>query len=180
MRLSEEAMSRTLARAALVLTLFAGASASAQSLVPGQTRMRVGTTMITVGPLVDGKVMVETWRGMARVTGYVEAQALARWTDSSWALVDSQRGVALAAVTYEYADGTKKVEYKSPYLSLGPGMSLMIDRIDRDNVSRFALYAVEHKRERRVYIIMSKSDVAALLGAMRDAAMGQVAASDAR
>lgn len=173
-------MSRTLARTALVLAFAFGASASAQSLVPGQTRMRVGATMLTIGPLVNGKVMVEAWRGMARITGFVDAQALTPWTDSSWALVDSQRGAPLAAVTYEYADGTKKIEYKSPYLSLGPGMSLMIDRIDRDGVSRYALYAVEAARERRIYILMSRSDVATLLGAMRDAAMGPVAASEPR
>ena len=173
-------MSRTLARSALIVAFTFGASASAQSLVPGQTRMRVGATMLTVGPLVDGKVLVEAWRGMARITGYVDAQALTRWTDSSWALVDSQRGVPLAAVTYEYADGTKKIEYKSPYLSIGPSMTLMIDRIDRDNVSRYALYAVDGTWERRIYILMSRSDVATLLGAMRDAAMGQVAASEPR
>ena len=173
-------MSRTLARTALALAFMIGASASAQSLVPGQTRMRVGATMLTVGPLMDGKVMVDAWRGMQHITGYVDAQVLTRWTDSSWALVDSQRGAPLAAVTYEYADGTKKVEYKSPYLSLGPGMSLMIDRIDRDGVSRYALYVVEATRERRIYIVMSRSDVSTLLGAMRDAAMGPVAASEPR
>ena len=173
-------MSRTVARTALMLALAFGASASAQSLVPGQTRMRVGTTMLTIGPLSDGRVLVEAWRGMARITGYVEAGRLAQWTDSSWALVDSQRGVPLAAVTYEYADGSKKIEYKSPYLSLGPSMSLMIDRIDRDDVSRYALYAVDGARERRVYIILTRSDVATLLGAMRDAATGQIAATDPR
>ena len=173
-------MPRTLVRTALILAFAVGAPASAQSLVPGQTRMRVGTTMLTIGPLVDGKVLVEAWRGMARITGYVEAERLARWTDSSWALVDSHRGVPLAAVTYEYADGSKKIEYKSPYLSLGPSMSMMVDRIDRDNVSRFALYAVDGTRERRVYIILTRSDVATLLGAMRDAAMGPVAATEPR
>lgn len=173
-------MPRTLVRTALILAFAVGAPASAQSLVPGQTRMRVGTTMLTIGPLVDGKVLVEAWRGMARITGYVEAERLARWTDSSWALVDSHRGVPLAAVTYEYADGSKKIEYKSPYLSLGPSMAMMVDRIDRDNVSRFALYAVDGTRERRVYIILTRSDVATLLGAMRDAAMGPVAATEPR
>lgn len=180
-------MPRTLARTALIIVFAFGASASAQSLgpstqplVPGQTRMRVSTTMLTIGPLVDGRVLVEAWRGMARITGYVEAERLAQWTDSSWALVDSHRGVPLAAVTYEYADGSKKVEYKSPYLSLGPSMSMMIDRIDRDDVSRYALYVVDNARERRVYIILTRSDVATLLGAMRDAATGQVAATDPR
>ena len=173
-------MPRTLARTALILAFVCGASASAQSLVPGQTRMRIGTTMLTVGPLNDGRVLIEAWRGMARITGYVEAERLARWTDSSWALVDSHRGVPLAAVTYEYADGSKKVEYKSPYLLMGRAMSLMIDRIDRDNESRYALYAVDGTRERRVYIIMTRSDVATLLGAMRDAATGQIAISEPR
>jgi hypothetical protein len=176
----EEDMHRTLARTALIVALAFGTSASAQSLVPGQTRMRVGTTMLTIGPLTHGKVLVEAWRGMARITGFVDADALARWTDSSWALVDSQRGVALAAVTYEYGDGSRKIEYKSPYLSLGPSMSMMIDRIDRDSVSRFALYAIDDARERRVYIIMTRSDVATLLGAMRDAATGQIAVSEPR
>jgi hypothetical protein len=171
-------MQHRLVRIALITALAIGVPASAQSLVPGQTRMRIGTTMLTIGPLTDGQVMVEAWRGMARITGSVEAQTLAHWTDSSWALVDATRGVALAAVTYEYPDGSTKVEYKSPYLSLGPGMSLMIDRIDRDGVSRFALYAVEAKRERLIYIIMTRSDVATLLGAMRDAATGQVAATE--
>ena len=173
-------MPRRLARIALVIALTVGASAPAQSLVPGQTRMRVGATMLTIGPLDNGKVMVEAWRGMARITGFVEAAALTRWTDSSWALVDAQRGVPLAAVTYEYADGTTKIEYKSPYLSLGPGMSMMIDRIDRDGVSRYALYALDGPRERRIYILMTRSDVATLLGAMRDAASGHVAASEPR
>ena len=173
-------MPRRLARIALVIALTAGASASAQSLVPGQTRMRVGATMLTIGPLENGKVMVEAWRGMARITGFVEAAAVTRWTDSSWALVDAQRGVPLAAVTYEYADGTKKIEYKSPYLSLGPGMSMMIDRIDRDGVSRYALYALDSPRERRIYILMTRSDVATLLGALSEAASGQVAASEPR
>jgi hypothetical protein len=113
---------------------------------------------------------------MARITGYVEAASLARWTDSSWALVDSQRGAPLAAVTYDYPDGSKKIEYKSPYLSLGPSLALMIDRIDQDGVSRFALYATDDVRERRVYIIMTRSDVSTLLGAMGDAALGQTAA----
>src|SRR5688572_31860418 len=98
MRFSEEDMSRTLARVALVLAFALGASASAQSLVPGQTRMRVGTTMLTIGPLVDGRVLVEAWRGMARVTGYVEAGRLVQWTDSSWALVDSHREIGRAHV----------------------------------------------------------------------------------
>lgn len=173
-------MPRTLVRTALILAFALGASASAQSLVPGQTRMRVGTTMLTIGPLVDGRVLIEAWRGMARVTGYVEASRLVQWTDSSWALVDSHRGVPLAAVTYEYADGSKKIEYKSPYLSLGPSMSMMIDRVDRDDISRYALYALDGTRERRVYIILTRSDVATLLGAMRDAATGQIAASEPR
>ncbi|HEY7408868.1 MAG TPA: hypothetical protein VH638_11435 [Gemmatimonadaceae bacterium] len=174
-------MQHTLARTAVIIALIVGASASAaQSLVPGQTRMRIGTTMLTVGPVTDGKVLVEAWRGMARITGAVDADVLARWTDSSWALVDGQRGVALAAVTYEYPDGSTKIEYKSPYLSLGPGMSMMIDRIDRDGASRFALYAVEAARERRVYIVMTRSDVSTLLGAMRDAAMGSIAISEPR
>jgi len=173
-------MPRTLARTALIIAFALGATASAQSLVPGQTRMRVGTTMLTIGPLFDGKVLVEAWRGMARITGYVEAERLAQWTDSSWALVDSHRGVPLAAVTYEYADGSKKIEYKSPYLSLGPAMSMMIDRIDRDDVSRYALYAIDGARERRVYIILTRSDVTTLLGAMRDAALGQIAVSEPR
>jgi hypothetical protein len=170
-------MHRTLARTAAVLAFALGTSASAQSLVPGQTRMRVGTTMVTIGPLAYGRVPVEVWRGMARITGYVEAERLAQWTDSSWSLVDSQRGVALAAVTYEYADGSKKIEYKTPYLTLGPTAVMMIDRIDQDGESRFALYATEGARERKVYIVMSRSDVATLLGAMRDAATGQVTAA---
>ena len=86
-------MHRTLARTALIVAFAFGASASAQSLVPGQTRMRVGTTMLTIGPLTNGRVLVEAWRGMARITGFVDADALTRWTDSSWALVDSRRGV---------------------------------------------------------------------------------------
>jgi hypothetical protein len=173
-------MPRTLVRTALILAFALGASASAQSLVPGQTRMRVGTTMLTIGPLVDGRVLVEAWRGMARVTGYVEAGRLVQWTDSSWALVDSHRGVPLAAVTYEYADGSKKIEYKSPYLSLGPSMSMMIDRVDRNDISRYALYALDGTRERRVYILLTRSDVATLLGAMREAATGQIAVSEPR
>ena len=173
-------MPRTLARTALIIAFALGATASAQSLVPGQTRMRVGTTMLTIGPVFDGKVLLEAWRGMARITGYVEAERLVQWTDSSWALVDSHRGVPLAAVTYEYADGSKKIEYKSPYLLLGRSMSLMIDRIDQDNVSRYAFYAVDGTRERRIYIVMTRSDVATLLGAMRDAATGQIAVSEPR
>jgi hypothetical protein len=170
-------MHRTLARTAAIVAFALGTSAAAQSLVPGQTRMRVGMTMLTIGPLANGKVMVEAWRGMAQITGYVDAEALARWVDSSWALVDSQRGVPLAAVTYDYADGSKKIEYKSPYLTLGPSMAMMIDRIDRDGESRFALYAFDNARDhRRLYIVMSRSDVATLLSAMRDAATGQVAA----
>jgi hypothetical protein len=172
----EEDMHRVLARTAAILALALATSASAQSLVPGQTRMRVGTTMVTIGPLAHGKVLVEVWRGMARITGYVDAESLARWTDSSWALVDSQRGVELAARTSQYPDGSTKIEYKSPYLSLGPSMAMLIDRIDRDGTSRYALYAFEHARERRVYIVMSRSDVATLLAAMRDAATGQVTA----
>jgi hypothetical protein len=170
-------MHRMLARIAVIVALALGTSASAQSLVPGQTRMRVGMTMLTIGPLADGWVPIEAFRGMARVTGYVEAGALARWVDSSWALVDSQRGVPLSAVTYEYADGSKKIEYKSPYLSLGPSVMMMIDRVDRDGASRFALYATDGAREHhRVYVLMSRSDVETLLNAMRDAAVGQTAA----
>ncbi len=170
-------MHRLLARTALIVALALGTSAAAQSLVPGQTRMRVGMTILTIGPRTDGMVLVEAFRGMARVTGYVEAGYLARWVDSSWALVDSQRGVPLSAVTYEYADGSKKIEYKSPYLSLGPSMVLMIDRIDRDSTSRFALYATDGAREHhRVYVVMTRSDVETLLNAMRDAATGQIAA----
>ena len=86
-------MPRRLAGIALVVALAAGAPAPAQSLVPGQTRMRVGATMLTIGPLNDGKVMVEAWRGMARITGYVDAAVVTRWTDSSWALVDAQNRV---------------------------------------------------------------------------------------
>jgi hypothetical protein len=170
-------MHRTLARTAAIVAFALGTSASAQSLVPGQTRMRVGMTMLTIGPVTEGYVLVDAFRGMARITGYVEAGALARWVDSSWALVDSQRGVPLSAVTYEYADGSKKIEYKSPYLSLGPSMVLMIDRVDRDGVSRFALYATDGAREHhRLYVFMSRSDVETLLNAMRDAATGQVTA----
>jgi hypothetical protein len=170
-------MHRTFARAAAIIAFVFGTSALAQSVVPGQTRMRVGTTMLTIGPVTQGQVLVEVWRGMARITGYVEAERLARWTDSSWSLVDSQAGVALAAVTYEYADGSKKIEYKSPYLTLGPTAAMMIDRIDQDGASRFALYATEGARERKVYIIMSRSDVATLLGAMRETAAGHVTAA---
>jgi hypothetical protein len=176
MRTSEEDMQRPFARTTVLIAFVFGTSAFAQSLVPGQTRMRVGTTMLTIGPVTDGKVLVEVWRGMARITGYVVPEQLARWTDSSWSLVDSQAGVALAAVTYEYADGSKKVEYKSPYLTLGPTSVMMIDRIDQDGVSRFALYATESARERKVYIVMSRSDVATLLAAMRETATGQVSA----
>ena len=172
-------MHRTLARTAAIVVFALGTSATAQSqsLVPGQTRMRVGVTMLTIGPLVDGRVLIDAFRGMAQITGYVDAESVVRWVDSSWALVDSQRGVPLAAVTYEYADGSKKIEYKSPYLSLGPSMAMMIDRIDRDGVSRFALYAFDNARDhRRLYIVMSHSDVETLLKAMRDAATGQVTA----
>jgi hypothetical protein len=170
-------MYRTLARTAVIAALALGTSASAQSLVPGQTRMRVGMTMLTIGPKVEGSVLVEAWRGMAQITGYVDAQSLARWVDSSWALVDSERGVPLSAVTYEYADGSKKIEYKSPYLSLGRSMAMMIDRIDRDGESRFALYAFDNARDhRRLYIVMSRSDVTTLLSAMHDAASGEVTA----
>jgi hypothetical protein len=170
-------MHRTIARIAIIAALAGSSTASAQSLVPGQTRMRVGMTMLTVGPTVDGYVPFEAFRGMARISGSVEAQALTHWVDSSWALVDSQRGVALSAVTYEYADGSKKIEYKSPYLSLGPSIRLLIDRVDRDGVSRFALYAVDDAREHhRLYIIMTRSDVETLLNAMRDAAAGEMAA----
>jgi len=171
-------MHRTLVRTATIVALALGTSASAQSLVPGQTRMRVGMTMLTIGPLREGRVLVEAWRGMAQITGEVEAASLVRWVDSSWALVDSERGVPLAAVTYEYADGSKKIEYKSPYLVLGRSMAMMIDRVDRDGASRFALYAFDNARDhRRVYIVMSRSDVATLLSAMRDAATGQTASA---
>ena len=173
-------MLRSLACTAAIVALLGGASASAQSLVPGQTRMRVGMTMITIGPATGGKVLVEAWRGMSRITGYVDAERLTAWTDSSWALVDSQRGTALAAVTYEYADGSKKIEYKSPYLSLGAKAVMMIDRVDRDGTSRYAFYATDNAREQRVYIVMTKSDVATLLGAMRDAATGQIAVAPAK
>jgi hypothetical protein len=37
------------------------------------------------------------------------------------------------------------------------------------------LYATDNAREQRVYIVMTRSDVATLLGAMRDAATGQIA-----
>ena len=171
-------MHRVLARTAMIVALAWGTTASAQSLVPGQTRMRVGVTMITVGPRTDGQVFVEAFRGMARVTGYVDAEVLARWVDSSWALVDSQRGVPLSAVTYEYEDGSKKIEYKSPYLWLGRSTRMMIDRIDRDGASRFSLYAVDDAREHyRMYIIMTRSDVVTLLEAMHGAATGQLTAS---
>ena len=171
-------MHRTLARTAVLVAFAFGASASAQALVPGQTRMRVGMTMLTIGPVTHGKVLIEAWRGMAQITGYVDAESLARWVDSSWALVDSERGVPLSAVTYEYADGSKKIEYKSPVLSLGPSMAMMIDRIDRDGASRFALYAFDNARDhRRLYIVMSRSDVATLLAAMRDAATAESAAA---
>ena len=92
--------------------------------------------------------------------------------------MDSQRGVPLSAVTYEYEDGSKKIEYKSPYLWLGRSTRMMIDRVDRDGASRFALYAVDDAREHhRLYIIMTRSDVATLLEAMQGAATGQVTAS---
>src|SRR5687768_3171257 len=94
----EEDMHRSFAHTAVLIAFVLGTSAFAQSLVPGQTRMRVGTTMLTIGPVTHGKVLIEVWRGMARITGYVEPERLARWTDSSWSLVDSQGGVALAAV----------------------------------------------------------------------------------
>jgi hypothetical protein len=178
MWIPEEDMHRVLARTAIIVALAWGTSVSAQSIVPGQTRMRVGMTMLTIGPLTDNYVFVEAFRGMARVTGHVEAGILARWVDSSWALVDSQRGVPLSAVTYEYEDGSKKIEYKSPYLWLGRSMRMMIDRVDRDGASRFALYAVDDAREHhRLYIIMTRSDVATLLEAMYGAATGQVTAS---
>jgi hypothetical protein len=164
-------MHRIIARIAIVAALAGGSTAFAQSIVPGQTRMRVGMTMLTVGPTVDGYVPVEAFRGMARISGSVEAQALLRWVDSSSALVDSQRGVALSAVTYEYEDGSKKIEYKSPFLWLGHSVRMMIDRIDREGESRFALYAVDDAREHhRIYIIMTRSDVETLLNALRDAA----------
>ena len=164
-------MHRIIARIAIVAALAGGSTAFAQSIVPGQTRMRVGMTMLTIGPTVEGYVPVEAFRGMARISGSVEAQALLRWVDSSSALVDSQRGVALSAVTYEYEDGSKKIEYKSPFLWLGHSVRMMIDRIDREGESRFALYAVDDAREHhRIYIIMTRSDVETLLNALRDAA----------
>jgi hypothetical protein len=172
-----EEMHHTIARIAIIAAIALGSTASAQSIVPGQTRMRVGMTMLTIGPAVDGYVPFEAFRGMARISGSVEAQALARWVDSSWALVDSQRGVALSAVTYEYDDGSKKIEYKSPYLSLGSSVRLMIDRVDRDGESRYALFAVDDAREHhRIYITMTRSDVETLLNAMREAASGGMAA----
>ena len=170
-------MSRTITRTALVVALALGTTASAQSLVPGQTRMRVGVTTLSIGPLAHGRVLVEVWRGMDRVNGYVLAERLAQWVDSSWALVDSRDGVALKTTVYEYPDGSSKIEYKSPYLSLGKSRAMMIDRVDRDGTSRFALYATDDVRERRVYIIMSRSEVATLLEAMRDVAAGAVATS---
>ena len=170
-------MSRTIARTTLVVAFAFGTTASAQSLVPGQTRMRVGVTTLSIGPLEHGRVLVEVWRGMQRVNGYVLAERLAQWVDSSWALVDSHGGVALRTTVYEYADGSSKTEYKSPYLSLGKSTAMMIDRVDRDGTSRFALYATDDVRERRVYIIMSRSEVATLLESMRDVAAGAVATS---
>jgi hypothetical protein len=160
---------------ATVVLFAVGATASAQSLVPGQTRLRVGATMLTVGPLSEGRVLVEAWRGMDRVTGHVDAATLTQWTDSSVALVDSHSGTPLRAVTYEYQDGSRKIEYKSPYLALGPSTVLMLDRVDSDGGSRYALYAADGSRERRVYIVMTRSDVSTLLTAMRDAAEGRVA-----
>ena len=75
-------MHRVLARTAIIVALASGTSASAQSIIPGQTRMRVGMTMLTIGPLTDNHVFVEAFRGMARVTGYVEAGAYSHdgWT----------------------------------------------------------------------------------------------------
>jgi hypothetical protein len=170
-------MSRTLARTALVIAFALGTTASAQSLVPGQTRMRVGVTTLSIGPLEEGHVLVEVWRGMDRVNGYVRAERLAQWVDSSWALVDSRSGVPLKTTVYDYADGSSKIEYKSPYLLLGKTTALMIDRVDRDGTSRFALYATDDVRERRVYIIMSRSEVTTLLESMRNVAAGAVATS---
>ena len=170
-------MSRTLARTALVIAFALGTTASAQSLVPGQTRMRVGVTTLSIGPLEEGRVLVEVWRGMDRVSGYVLAERLAQWVDSSWALVDERSGVPLKATVYDYADGSSKIEYKSPYLSLGKSTAMMIDRVDRDGTSRFALYATDDVRERRVYIVMSRSEVTTLLESMRDVAAGAVATS---
>jgi hypothetical protein len=170
-------MSRAFARTALILALALGTTASAQSLVPGQTRMRVGVTTLSVGPLEQGRVLVEVWRGMDRVNGYVLAERLAQWVDSSWALVDSRSGVPLKTTVYDYADGSSKIEYKSPYLALGKSTAMMIDRVDRDGISRFALYATDDVRERRVYIIMSRTEVATLLESMRDVAAGAVATS---
>jgi hypothetical protein len=164
-------MHRTVAHVVIIAMLAGGSTAFAQSIIPGQTRMRIGMTMVTIGPTVDGYVPVEAFRGMARISGGVDAQALLRWVDSSAALVDSQRGVPLSAVTYEYEDGSKKIEYKSPFLSLGRSVRMMIDRIDRDGESRFGLYAVDDAREHhRIYIIMTRSDVETLFNAMREAA----------
>lgn len=170
-------MSRTITRTAFVLALVLGSTASAQSLVPGQTRMRVGVTTLNIGPLQEGRVLVEVWRGMDRVNGYVLAERLGQWVDSSWALVDSRGGIPLKTTLYEYADGSSKIEYKSPYLSLGKSTAMMIDRVDREGTSRFALYATDDVRERRVYIIMSRSEVTTLLESMRDVAAGSVATS---
>ncbi|MGQ0713933.1 MAG: hypothetical protein ACT4PJ_09380 [Gemmatimonadaceae bacterium] len=170
-------MSRTIVPTALVIAFALGTTAEAQSLIPGQTRMRVGVTSLTVGPLTNGQVLVEVWRGMDRIIGQVPAQTLAHWADSSWSLVDSRSGIALRAVTYDYPDGSTKIEYKSPYLSLGAEMALVLDRVDRDGTSRFALYATDDVRERRVYIIMSRSEVSTLLEAMRDVVAGPVATS---
>jgi hypothetical protein len=169
-------MFRTISRYVALAALLAGTVAQAQSLVPGQTRMRVGTTMLTIGPISEGRVLVEAWRGMDRVTGQVDPSTLLHWTDSSVALVDSRQGTALRAVTYEYEDGSKKVEYKSPYLMLGESAVMMLDRMDQGGESRYALYAADGARERRLYIIMTRSDVATLLSAMREAAEGRVAA----
>jgi hypothetical protein len=170
-------MSRTLARTAFVLALALGTTASAQSLVPGQTRMRVGVTTLSIGPLEEGRVLVEVWRGMDRVSGYVRAERLAQWVDSSWALVDSRSGVPLKTTVYDYADGSSKIEYKSPYLLLGKSTAMMIDRVDQAGTSRFALYATDDVRERRVYIVMSRSEVTTLLESMRDVAGGALASS---
>jgi hypothetical protein len=134
-------------------------------------------TTLSIGPLLEGRVLVEVWRGMDRVNGYVVAERLAQWVDSSWALVDSRSGVPLNTTVYEYADGSSKIEYKSPYLLLGKSTAVMIDRVDHEGTSRYALYATDDVRERRVYIIMSRSEVTTLLESMRDVAAGAVATS---
>jgi hypothetical protein len=55
--------------------------------------------------------------------------------------------------------------------------SIKIDRVDQAGTSRFALYATDDVWERRVYIVMSRSEVTTLLESMRDVAAGAVATS---